>query len=83
MPSLILADKGKGVRVGRDSTVKGALAEALFSVSILVFNLSVSLNQKEIVPFLSLSSPSSPLLCINNCHLRKTRIHGMAQCCGV
>lgn len=42
MPSLLFADKGKGVCVGRDNTVKGDLAEALFSISVLVFNLSVT-----------------------------------------
>lgn len=41
MPSIPFVDKGKEVCVGRDATVKGNLAEVLFSVCILVFNLSI------------------------------------------
>lgn len=45
MPSIPFVDKGEEVYVGRDTTVKGDLAEVLFnSICILVFNLSTTLN---------------------------------------
>lgn len=58
MPFIPFVDKDEEVYVGRDTTVKGDLAEVLFSVCILVFSLSITLNWKEVVAFLSLSLPS-------------------------
>lgn len=62
MPSIPFVDKGEEVYVGRDTTVKGDLAEVLFSVCIFVFSLSVTLNQKEVVAFLFLSLPSHSVM---------------------
>lgn len=58
------------MRVGRDATVKGNFAEVLFSVCILVFNLSIW-TRKKLWPFFLFPFPPT-LLCMNKLSFEKT-----------